>query len=46
LKASARRKGFTGKRAARYVYGALNNIGLKRGSKTTKRGRAKARRKR
>lgn len=43
LKASARKKGFTGKRAARYVYGALNNLGLKRGSKTTRRGRAKAR---
>lgn len=39
LKASARKKGFTGERAARYVYGALNNLGLKKGSKTTARGR-------
>ena len=46
LKRSARKKGLKGKRAARYVYGALNRIGLKRGSRTTKRGRAKARRRR
>jgi hypothetical protein len=39
LKAGARRKGLTGARAARYVYGTLNNIGLKKGSKTTARGR-------
>ena len=46
LKRSARKKGLKGKRAARYVYGALNNRGLKRGNRTTRRGRAKARRRR
>lgn len=29
LKAMARRKGFTGKRAARYVYGTLRKTGWK-----------------
>lgn len=42
LKASARKKGLTGDRAGAYVYGTLNNIGLKRGNKTTRRGAAKA----
>ncbi len=42
LKSQARKKGFTGKRAARYVYGALNSQGLKRGSRTTAKGRRKA----
>ena len=42
LKASARQKGLTGEKAARYVYGALNNLGLKKGSKTTSRGRSPA----
>ena len=42
LVAGARAKGLTGARADRYVYGALNNIGLKRGSKTTRRGRSPA----
>jgi hypothetical protein len=31
-----------GARADRYVFGALNNLGLKSGSKTTKRGAQKA----
>lgn len=45
LKSSARKRGFKGKRAARYVYGTLNKIGLKRGNKTTARGRQRAKRK-
>jgi hypothetical protein len=45
LKSSAKRKGLTGARAGRYVYGALNNLGLKKGSKTTRRGRLPAHRK-
>jgi len=44
LKSSARKKGLSGERAARYVYGTLNKIGLKKGSKTTRRGKAKAKR--
>ena len=43
LKAAARKKKFKGKRAARYIYGALNNMGLKRGSETTSLGARKAR---
>jgi hypothetical protein len=42
LKKSAKRKGLTGARAGSYVYGALNNLGLKKGSKTTRRGRSPA----
>jgi hypothetical protein len=42
LKKSAKKHGFKGKRAAAYVYGALNNLGLKKGNKTTRRGKAKA----
>ena len=42
LKAEARKKHLTGERADRYVYGALNNLGLKSGNKTTAKGRAKA----
>ena len=38
LKASAKRKGLTGRRADAYTFGTLNNIGLKRGNKTTARG--------
>ena len=38
LKAAASQKGLKGKRADAYVYGTLNNIGLKSGNKTTKRG--------
>lgn len=44
LKAAAKKKKFKGKRAARYIYGALNNMGLKRGSKTTDLGMRKPRR--
>lgn len=39
LKQSAAKKGFTGKRADRYVYGAMNNIGAMRGSKETAKGK-------
>ena len=39
LKRSAKKKGFKGKRADRYVYGALNNMGHMRGSEMTDRGR-------
>lgn len=38
LKAEARKKGFTGKRADRYVYGAMNNLGAMRGSQETAKG--------
>jgi len=38
LKAAARKKGFTGRRAARYVYGAMNNEGLMHGNQVTKKG--------
>lgn len=44
LKKSARARGFSGKRAGAYVYGGLNNLGLKRGPKTTARGMQRARR--
>ena len=42
LARAAAKKGLTGAEADRYVYGALNHQGLKRGNKTTKRGAAKA----
>lgn len=38
LKAAAATKGFKGKRADRYVYGALNNMGAMRGNKETAKG--------
>lgn len=41
LKAEAKKKGLKGRRADRYVYGALNNAGLKHGSKSTRKGLAK-----
>jgi hypothetical protein len=46
LRASARAKGLTGERANRYIFSTLNKIGLKRGSKTTARGRSPAKRSR
>jgi len=46
LRASARKKGLTGARAGRYIFGTLNKIGLKKGSRTTRRGASKAKRKR
>jgi hypothetical protein len=38
LKASAKKKGLTGPAAAGFIYGTLNKIGLKKGSKDTKKG--------
>jgi len=43
LKQEAARKGFTGKRADRYIFGTMNRIGAMRGSKETAKGRAMAR---
>lgn len=43
LHAGAKSKGLTGARAGAYVYGTLNKIGLKKGSKTTARGKSPAR---
>ena len=40
LESEAAKKGFTGKRAARYVYGAMNNMGAMHGSRETAKGRA------
>lgn len=40
LRASASKKGFTGRRAARYIYGAMNNLGAMMGNKETAKGRA------
>lgn len=38
LKAQAAKQGFRGKRADKYVYGAMNNIGAMRGSQETAKG--------
>lgn len=38
LKAEASKKGFKGKRADRYVYGAMNNMGAMRGNQETAKG--------
>jgi hypothetical protein len=38
LRSEAAKKGFSGKRADRYVYGAMNNMGAMRGSKETAKG--------
>lgn len=38
LKEQARRKGFKGKRADLYVYGAMNDMGAMRGNKETAKG--------
>ena len=40
LAAEANKKGFTGKRKARYIYGAMNNMGAMHGSKETPKGMA------
>ncbi len=42
LKAEARKKGLHGKKADAYVFGTLNKIGLKKGSKSTPAGLAPA----
>jgi hypothetical protein len=39
LKHKAAEKGFSGKKADRYVYGAMNNMGAMRGSKETAKGK-------
>lgn len=40
LETEARKKGYSGKRAAAYIYGTLNNIGAMHGSRETAKGRA------
>ena len=40
LKKAAAKKGFTGKRADKYVYGAMNNMGAMRGNQETAKGAA------
>lgn len=40
LETAAHRKGFTGRRAARYVFGAMNNLGAMHGNQETAKGRA------
>ena len=39
LKAQAAKKGFTGRKADRYVFGAMNNMGAMRGNKETAKGK-------
>lgn len=39
LARGAAKKGFSGRRAARYIYGAMNNIGAMHGNKETAKGR-------
>jgi hypothetical protein len=39
LKKAAAEKGFSGKKADRYVYGAMNNMGAMKGSKETAKGK-------
>ena len=38
LKSEAAKKGFKGRRAARYIYGAMNNMGAMHGNKETAKG--------
>lgn len=40
LRAEAKKKGLTGKRADEYVYGAMNNMGAMHGNKETAKGLA------
>lgn len=40
LRAEASKKGFTGRKAARYVYGAMNNMGAMKGNQETAKGRS------
>lgn len=40
LRAEATAKGLTGKKADRYVYGGMNNMGAMQGAKETAQGRA------
>lgn len=39
LRASAEKKGYTGRKADAYVYGAMNNMGAMHGNKETAKGR-------
>jgi hypothetical protein len=38
LKSAAAEQGFSGKKADRYIYGAMNNMGAMRGNKETAKG--------
>lgn len=38
LKAEAKKKGLTGRKAAAYTYGAMNNLGAMHGNKETQKG--------
>ena len=40
LEAEASKKGFSGRRADRYVYGTMNRLGAMRGNKKTAKGLA------
>lgn len=40
LAKEARKKGYTGDRAKRYIFGAMNNLGAMHGSQETAKGRA------
>ena len=40
LKQAAAKKGFTGKKKAKYVYGAMNNMGAMKGNQETAKGAA------
>lgn len=40
LEVEGRKKGFTGRKLAHYVWGAMNNIGAVKGNKITSKGRA------
>jgi hypothetical protein len=40
LASEARKKGFKGRKADRYIYGAMNNMGAMHGSKVTAKGEA------
>lgn len=42
LKREASRKGYSGRRAARYVFGAMNNIGAMHGNRETRKGKRMA----
>lgn len=43
LKAEAKKKGLKGRAAAKYTFGAMNNMGAMKGNKETKKGMAMAR---
>jgi hypothetical protein len=40
LRSQASSRGFSGKKAAEYIYGTMNNMGAMRGNKETAKGRA------